>query len=171
MKQYRVALLRKEFQFIDRLFKNLSPESIDDIKVKKGDKALLVKKGFEDSYDWSGGGYNDYTRYFAVWSDDEGEHITELASAGYSGTGSGERHEWDADTIGDQLFVGGITPDYIVECVKNDTDDNGNGEVTRFWTIYKMKRFDLGTYHQEQIDKAAAALKAEMCLIPSPSSG
>lgn len=168
MKQYRVMLLRKEFPFIDRLFVDyegktkLCPEDINDIKVKKGDKALLAKKGSEDSYGWSGGGHHDYTNYFAVCSGKDGEHVLELESAGYSGTGSGEMHEWDADTIGEQLFVKGINPDYIVECVKNDTDNNGNGEVTRFWTIFKMKRFDLGNYHQEQIDKAAAALKAEI---------
>lgn len=168
MNQYRVALLRREFPFIDRLFvdnegnTDLWPEDINDIKVRKGDKSLLAKKGFEESYDWSGGGHRDYTKYFAVWSKADGEQVLELASAGYSGTGSGERHEWDAHTIGEQLFVKGITPDFIVECIKNDTDDNGNGKVTRFWTICKMKRFDLGNYLQEQIDKAAAALKAEI---------
>ena len=169
MKQYKVALLRKEFPFVDRLFvdykgkTDLRLEDINDIKVKKGDKALLTKKGSEDSYNWSGGGHRDYTKYFAVWSDKDGEqHVLELASAGYSGTGSGERHEWDADTIGEQLFAKGIIPDYIVECVKNDTDDNGNGEVTRFWTIYKMKRFDLATYHQQKLDEACVALKAEI---------
>ncbi|HLD27692.1 MAG TPA: hypothetical protein VJB39_02480 [Patescibacteria group bacterium] len=169
VKQYRVALLRKEFPFIDKMFvdsegrTNLLPEDINDIKVKRGDKALLAKKGSEDSYSWCNGGHYNYTKYFAVWSDED--RVLELASAGYSGTGSGERHEWDAGTIGEQLFVKGIAPDFVVECVKNDTDDNGNGEVTRFWTIYKMKRFDLGTHHQEQIDKAAAALKAEIASV------
>lgn len=168
MKQYRVTLIRKEFGFVDKLFVDYEgktevwPEDVDDIKIRRGDKALLAKKGSEDSYDWSGGGHYDYTKYFAVWSDDDGEHVEELASAGYSGSGSGDRNEWDADTIGEQLFVKNIVPDFIVECVKNDTDDNGNGEVTRFWTIFKMKRFDLGNYHQEQIDKAAVALKAEI---------
>ena len=168
MKQYKIALLRKEFSFIDRLFVDsdgrttFQPEKINGISVKKGDRALLAKKGNEDSYDWSGGGHYDYTIYFAVWSDSEGEHIFQLASAGRSGTGSGERHEWDADTIGEQLFVRGINPDFIVECVKNDTDDNGNGEVTNFWMIYKMRRFDLAAYHQQRLDEAAAALKAEI---------
>jgi len=164
MKQYKVALLRKEFPFLDRLFvdsegrTSLCPENVNDIKVKKGDKALLIKRGFEDSYDWSGGGHCDYTKYFAVC----GEAILELETAGYSGTGSGKMYEWDADTLGEQLFAKRITPDYIVECVRNDTDDNGNGEVTNFWIIYKTRRFDLANYHQQQIDRAAAALKAEI---------
>lgn len=168
MKQYRVALLREEFPFIDRLFvdhegkTDLWPEDIDSIKIKKGDKALLVKKGFEDSYSWSGGGHCDYTKYFAVWSDENGNNILELASAGRSATGSGDHNDWDADTIGEQLFIKGITPDYIVECVKNDTDNNGNGEVTRFWIIYKMRRFDLGVFHQDRITEAAVALNAEI---------
>lgn len=159
MRQYRVALLRKEFPFIDHLVGvDLKPEDVTGIGVKKGDKALLNSKGSEDSYSWSGGGHYNYTRYFAVLD----EKVLGLASAGYSGTGSGESREWDANTIGEQLFREGIVPEYIVECVQNDTDDNGNGEVTRFWTIYKMKRFDLSAYHQEQIDRAAVALKAEI---------
>lgn len=171
MKQYRIALLRKEFPFVDRLFVAyddrvlLPPEKVNDIKIQKGDKALLVKTGSEDSYSWGGGGHHDYTKYFAIWSENEEQKILELESSGYSGTGSGERHEWSADTIGEQLFVKGITPDYIIECVKNDTDDNGNGEVRYFWTIFKMKRFDLFAYHQGKIDEAAAALKAEIALV------
>jgi len=168
MKQYRVALLRKEFPFIDKLFVDYKgetevwPEEVDDIKIRKGDRELLSKKGNEDSYDWSGGGHYDYTKYFAVWKNDEGEHVEKFASAGHSSSGSGDRSDWDADTIGEQLFVKNIVPDFIVECVKNDTDDNGNGEVTRFWTIYKMKRFDLVTYHQQKLDEACVALKAEI---------
>ncbi len=177
MRQYRAKILRKEFPFINRLFVNyegqtkLWPEDIDDIKVRRGDKILLAKKGFEDSYSWSGGGHYDYTIYFAVWKDGEEWRVVELDSAGYSGTGSGERHEWDADTIGEQLFTKGINPDYIVKCIQNDTDDNGNGKVTRFWTIYKMKRFDLKNYHQEQIDKAAVALKAEIAAVCEGKKG
>lgn len=164
MKQYRIVLLREEFPFLDRLFVNydgrviLSPEQVDDIKIRKGDNALLSAKGCEDSYDWSGGGHDDYTTYFAV----QGEDVLQLESAGRSANGSGERHKWDADTIGEQLLIKKIVPDYIVMCVQNDTDDNGNGEVTRFWTIYKMRRFDLAAYHCQKIDEAGAALKAEI---------
>ena len=170
MEQYRVAILRKEFPFIDCLFVDaegkteVRPEEVNDVKIKRGDRTLLGKKGSEDRYDWSGGGHYDYTKYFAVWSDKDGEHVVVLKGTGCSGNGSGERHEWDEDTIGEQLFVGGIVPDYIVECVKNDHDDNGNGEVTRYWTIYKMRGFDLVAHHQERIDRAAAALKAEIAL-------
>lgn len=167
MKQYRVALLRKEFPFVDRLFVNydgrviLSPEQIDDIKIRKGDNTLLSAKGFVDSYDWSGGGHCDYTTYFAI----QGEDVFQLESAGRSGNGSGNRNEWDADTIGEQMLIKKIIPDYIVMCVQNDTDNNGNGTVTRFWTIYKMRQFDLAVYHCKKIDEAAIALKAEIASI------
>jgi len=166
MEKYRVALLRREFSFIDRLMDHLQPEEVTDIKVRRGDKALLRKKGCEESYSWSDGGHYDYTKYFAVWFDDDGkERILELKSAGSSATGSGENRKWDADSVSEQLLTNRIVPDYIVECVQNDTDNNGNGEVTRFWTIYKMRRFDLVGYHHQQIDKAAAALKAEITAV------
>jgi len=168
MKQYRVELLLREFPFLKRLFVDgdgaatIWPGHVNEIKIRKGDKILLSKKGSEDSYDWSGGGYFNYTKYFAVWKKGEEEHIVELESAGQSSTGSGERREWDADPIGEQFFVRNIVPDYIVECIQNDTDSNGNGVRTRFWTIFKMKRFDLAAHHREQTDRAAAVLKAEI---------
>lgn len=167
MEKYRMALLRREFPFIDRLMDDLQlqPEEVTDIKVKRGDKSLLKKKGDEESYSWSRGGHCDYTKYFVVLTDGGEERISELKSAGSSSTGSGESCQWEADTVGEQLLTKHIVPDYIVECVKNDTDNNGNGEVTLFWTIYKMKRFDLVGYHHQQIDKAAAALKAEIAAV------
>lgn len=179
MNAYKAALMRREFPFIDQLFvvrkslwsteekkvtTSLWPEEVNDIKVRKGDKALLAKKGSEDSYSWSGGGHHHYTKYFAVTistqNDDDGK-VVELASAGYSGNESGE-NRWDAPSIDEQLFGQNLAPDYIVECVQNDTDDNGNGELSRFWTIYKMKRFDLATHHKDKINEAAAALKSEI---------
>jgi hypothetical protein len=172
MRQYRIALLKKEFPFLDKLFVDYQgntehwPEQIDRIQVEKGDRALLGKTGREDSYDWSGGRTHDYTKYFAVTKiDEENYDVVELGCSGESGTGSGDHSEWEADPVGDQLFARNLAPDYIIECVKNDTDANGNGQVTRFWTIYKMKRFDLSQYHQDQIDKAAAILKAEIAAV------
>jgi len=168
MKQYKVALLRKEFPFIDRLFvdyegkTDLWPEAINEIKIRRGDNALLSKTGLDDFYYWRGGGHSDYTHFFAVWSQAEGEQILKLESACTTGNGSGGHYKRDANTIGEQLFVKGIVPKFIVECTQNDSDDNGNGHVTRFWTIYKMGRFDLSRYHQMQIDRAADALKAEI---------
>lgn len=165
MRQYRVALLRKEFPFLDQL-DNIRPEEVDDIKIKRGDRALLMKKGSEDSYSWSWGGHWDYTHYAAVWSDENGQQRIEwLEGAGHSSSASGENNDWDADSIGEQLFTKGICPDYIIECVQNDTDDNGNGCLTHFWTIFKMKRFDLAVYHQERIDEAATVLKTEIAAV------
>jgi len=53
----------------------------------------------------------------------------------------------------------------VREAMMAYTDDNGNSEVTRFWNIYKMKRFDLAIHHQNCIDQAAAALKAEIAAV------
>jgi hypothetical protein len=165
MEQYRLAILLKEFSFIEAVAKHLEldlEKDLNEIKIRRGDKMLLSKKGNEDLYDWSGGGHYDYTKYFAIWTDADGEYVIQLDNAGRSATGSGERHDWDADSIGEQLFVKKIVPDYIVECVKNDTDDNGNGEVRRSWTIHKMRKFDLAAHHQQKIDETATALKAEI---------
>jgi len=168
MKLYRLALIKKEFPFVDGVFSALHSDYsnysemdlgiIDSIKIQKGDKNLLMKTGNEDSYSWSNGGHHNYTKYFAIVS----EEIIKLESSGWSATGSGDNNEWKADTIGEQLFAKNIIPDFVVECIYNDTDDNGNGQATRFWTIFKMKRFDLGSYHQEKIDEAAAIIKAEI---------
>lgn len=163
MRQYRAKILEKEFPFLEKLcdkkFRMPSIEKVDGIEIKRGDRNLLSQKGREISYSWSGGPDTcDYTIYFAV----VGEEIFELKSEGSSSTGSGQNRSWDADTIGEQLLVIGVSPDYIVECEKNDTDANGNGEITRYWTIHKMSKFNLVAYHQEQIDKAAAVLKAEI---------
>ena len=166
MKQYRIALLKKEFPFLDHIFDDsnegvLKPEHVNEIKIRRGDNALLANKGYEDSYSWCDGGHYDYRKYFAI----VGENIIELMSAGKSGTGSGERNEWDADSIAEQLFLKNLAPEYIVECVKNDTDDNSNGEISHYWTIHKMSKFDLSAYHQKKIDEAAASLKAEIALV------
>lgn len=164
MQAYRLALLRKEFPFLDRLIVDrygqteVWPEEVDNILVKRGDANLLSQAGYEDSYSWSGGGHYHYTIYFAITEED----IVELYFAGKSATGSGEYKEWIVPTVGEQLLQRGIIPDWVVECRKIDTDDNGNGRVERHWVIYKMTRFDLAGYHKQQIDKAAAELKAEI---------
>lgn len=162
MRQYRLALLRREFPFLDGIAEMLNLDvanDVNDIKIKRGDKNLLMKKGSYDSYSWSWGGHHDYTTYFSISFVGE---IYEFKSGGHSATGSGERHEWEADPISDQIFAQNLFPVYVVECVQNDVDDNGNGEVTRFWTIFKMPGFDLARHLQEKIDEVAAVLKAEI---------
>lgn len=167
MKSYRLAILRREFSFIDMLFSSegyasLLPEEVDDIKIKRGDENLLARTPREDSYSWSGGGSYDYSKFFAVVKDGESWVVWELQSEGNSATGSGERHEYVAPTIGEQLFAMELQPDFVVEATQDDTDNNGNGRCVRNWTIYKMRRFDIGAYHQIQIDRAASALKVEI---------
>lgn len=179
MKAYQIRLLRKQFPFLDHLFVDqddkieLWLEDIDRVKVEKGDSALMAKVGQEDSYHWVGGGHYGYTIYFAVWGDKDHEEIIQLDTAGRRANEAGGYEEWDADIISGQLLTKapGIHPDYIVECVKNDHDDNGNGEVTRFWTVYIMSKFNLVEYHCQQIDLAAAQAKACMRLIYAPESG
>ena len=166
MNKYKLELMKKEFTFLQS-FDRFNLEEADEIKIKRVDENLLKQKGYEDSYSWSGGGHEDYTKYFAVTLvvSDEKKSIVELDSAGHSATGSGDHNEWDADTVGEQLFTMSIMPDYIVKCVRSDTDDNGNGEVTSFWTIFKMNKFNLVEHHKQQIDKAAAELKAEIAVV------
>lgn len=172
MKLYRTALLRKEFPFLDKLFpadafsSEILPQDVTAIRIQRGDRALMIKRGTESSYSWSDGGTHDFTFYFAIWTDKQGlQHVQKLQSAGYAGTGSGSSVEWDAANVGEQLFANNITPDYIVECVHNGTDANGNGSVTNFWTIFKMRDFDQSAYHQMQVDMAAAAIKAEIAAV------
>lgn len=163
METYRLALLRKEFAFLDQLFVNdknevtLWPEEVDKIDIQKGDVNLLSETGYEESYGWSDGGHYSYRIFFAIC----GEDITELKSSGYSGY-NGQGNNWEADNIGEQLFALRISPDYIIKCIKNDHDDNGNGPISRFWTIYKMPGFNLSGYYSDRIDEAARILKAEI---------
>lgn len=160
MKQYRLALLGKEFSFLFEVAKKLSIELrwAESIAVARGDKMLLAKKGMVDVFsDQRGNGHDDYTKYFAI----KGEDVTEL---GVEGSGNEHNDVWElnCDTNGEQLFALGINPDFIVECVKNDPDDF-HIKPSRFsWTIYKMSKFDLAGYYQQQIDRAAEQIKREI---------
>lgn len=163
MKVYRKVLLQREFGFLSQL---PGFDEVNEIKIKRGDASLLRKTGKEDVYSWSGGGHDDHTIFYAVTV----SGIQRLATEGHSSTGSGESRDWLAPTNGEQLFEMGLTPDFIVECVQQDTDNNGNGQRHLNWTIYKMTRFDLAAYHKLQIDQAAAELKAEIdaaCAAPA----
>jgi len=161
--KYRVALLRKEFPFLDRLYMEgclteIQPEEVTDIKIRKGDKSLLQEMGYEEG----GGNFDVNHKHYKMYHAICGTRIFHLSSAGYGiNPDSGKRNYWDTNTIGEQLFVKKIVPDYIVECVKNEGDKNGCG-ITRFWTIYKMKKFDLTEYHQDQIDLHATIIKDEI---------
>ncbi len=162
MKSYRVALIEREFPFLNKIFDRLRPQDVDDIKIRRGDSSLLAQKPQESSYSWSGGGYHDYTMYCAVWREGNEFKWTWVKNAVSSARGNGSNYEEDADPVGAQLFGLGLNPEYIVECVQNDTDANGNGRLSRSWTVYKMPGFDLAAYHAAQIDEAATTLKAEI---------
>ena len=163
MNKYKIEVLKKKFPFLNKVLVDdgggctLGVDDVDKISVKKDEK-LLERKGIEDSYSWAGGGHYDYTKYFAIYHDAEGEHIFELESESYSGTGSGESHEKHAPTIGEQLFAEGIKPDYIVECVRDDVDNDGNGSLTHSCVLYMMKEFDFDRYYKDKLEKAAEAL-------------
>jgi len=166
MNQYRFALLKKEFIFLDRIFNYFYFKDVNDIKIKRCDNNLLRMKGSEDSYSCDDGGYNHFTRYFAVRRLNAEEwEINKLDSEGKSDDSCGNWRKWNADTVGEQLYMGQLYPNFVVEVIQNDHDANGRGEVTRFMNIYKMNRFDLAAYHQQKIDEAVSVLKAEIAAI------
>ncbi len=138
-------------------------EKPDELKISRGDENLLSQTPSYDSYSWSDGGHCDYIAYYAVV---DGE-IFWLESEGSSRTGSGESHEKDAPTIGEQLAQLKIDPEYIVCINFQDTDDNGNGYTYKKVVIYKMNKFNLADYHCRQIDKAASQLKTEIAMVCS----
>lgn len=155
MRKYKLDLLRREFSFLEKL--DVNPEKVSKVLVKKGDKNLLDQTGRSVRY---GEGYvhqtYEYTKYFAV----SGTEVTELQwNWEYSGRNS---ESGSADTNGEQLFALRMVPDYIVESIREDRHGQGAGEDRYEWTIYKMKDFNLLTYHQKNIDQAASTLKAEI---------
>lgn len=167
MNQYRLALLLKEFPFLARLSEGGGSEVshvswVDILKIQRGDRALMRRVGAMDTYGWGGGGYQNYTLFFAVCYKGGEEEIVPLEYSIWERSSSGYEYESDTDPIGEQLFKLGINPSYIVQCVKEDHDANGNGRVDNRWTIYKMDDFDLVEHHKAEIDRAAAALKREI---------
>ena len=168
MNRYGVTLLLKEFPFLNELCskffsnENMTPIKIDEIRIDYGDDVLLGKKGNENTYKARSGTQNDFTKYIAVY-EHEGENIFDLLLyAGHEKTCYARDIKWEADTIGEQLMLKKIFPNYIVEWKKEDTDHEYNGQLKVFWTIYKMNDFDLVGYHSRQLDKAAEELKAEI---------
>ncbi len=122
----------------------------------------MDKAGWEDFYSWPYGGHDDYLIHFAIVMDGENFKIHPLK---YAVTGGNNGHRFpnqDALSIGEQLDELSIKPNFIVEVSRKDTNDNGEGDLEIYWTIYKMDRFDQITYLQSEVDKAAAELKAEI---------
>lgn len=133
----------------------------DSISVKKGDDNLLSETPWFDFYSWSGGGHYDNKAYFAITDG----NTVELDEAGTIKTGSGEHKEQSAPCIGEQLMQMKISPDYIVYSFFQDSDDNDNGKTSLTIVVYKMKNFDLPGFYCQEIDRAAAALKAEITAV------
>jgi hypothetical protein len=155
MRSYKMALLRREFRFLERL--DTKPGDVLHIQVKRGDKNLLEQHGQSVAYEWPYvHNFVEYTKYFAIC----GEDVVELLCNWEHNSRSLEQG-W-VDSIGDQIFALGINPDYIVESVREDEHGKGQGENRYEWTIYKMAKFDLSTYHQKKIDEAAVQIKAEI---------
>lgn len=133
-------------------------ENPDSLNIKRGDENLFSQTPSYNSYSWCDGGHDDYTSYCAVVE----EKVFWLKLEGSSRTGSGDNHEEDVPTIGEQLAQLKIDPDYIVCVDFQDTDDNDNGDTYKKVVIYKMNKFNLADYHCRQIDKVASWLKAEI---------
>ena len=164
MLTYKITLMVKEFPFLALIaeFLSIKLDDVDSISVRKADVSLLRQKPSEDIYSWSGGGHHDYTRMFALWLEGGEWRWQELTTSGQSATASGDHREWDCQIIGKQLLEMGLRPDIILSCAKQDTDDNGRGEVRHDWVIHKMSRFDLSGFHKTEVAKAVEELTAEI---------
>lgn len=106
------------------------------------------------SVSWYNSNDSEVDLYVAITVKEEGHEIIYLSC-------------WDSEdkqevgSIGDQLFVRKLNPDFIVHL-------NIKEEYYNKWikvVIYKMKNFDLAEYHCQQIDKAARELKAEISAV------
>ena len=173
MKQYKVALLVKEFSFLEVIAENC-PQSFDlwssevkKIRIEKGGALVMDSCGGTDEW---GGECNpniNFSVYFAVrekgCDPEEGTPIWGITPLDSRGQYDSPQYwsSWDAPSNGEQLFTEGLEPEFIV-LVGREGKVCGNGEISISITIYKMKDFDLVSYHQCQIDRAAAELKAEI---------
>ena len=172
---FKLKLLVREFPFL-RPFINKEIEDdgrgsspvkvINSIVVKRADDSLLNSKAWEDSWSWNGGpGHHHYLYATAVWSNGTIMNFKAVSKIGIAGEAEGE---YDAPTIGEQLFnVELPAPEFIVVRRKQDHDDWGHGAVVRDITIYKVGNFDLADYYARKIDEAAAELKAELARMPA----
>jgi hypothetical protein len=168
MKSYQFSLLCRQFSYISEVVARLNrdevgkPGYLDGIQVRPADAALMARTPTFDSWASAAGWHHNFDSFFAVVKDGEEFRLYKLDEEGESGTPQGY-DSYVAENIGDQLFALGVKPDFLVEVVQNDTDDYGNGSLSRYMVIYKVaSRYDLAGYHARQIDKAAAELKAEL---------
>jgi len=155
MNKYYAALIQKEFPFVWTInpFSTLcKPEDVNKFKVARADARLMRSKPVE-YVDYTS---NDFTQIFAVWVEGGDWRVERLRGSGYHQIP--QKLEWDCSTVGEQLFEGKINPEFIV--VATQACD-GRAD---YWEIivYKMGRFDLMAYHEDQIDKAVDELKRQL---------
>lgn len=168
MKSYRYELIRKTFGFVDKVVERLNHEEVGDcrwldaIKIRPADDALMARTPTFDSYTWCGGGHHNYDSFFAVTEDGGEYQLYKLEEEGEAGTGDAGITKYIAGNIGEQLFGWDVWPSFLVEVVQNDKDDDGQGDSSRFMTIYKMAKHDLSAYHRRQIEKGVAELLSEL---------
>jgi hypothetical protein len=163
MNKYKAKLLRKEFPFIERVSELVKVCDWQSIRIQKADYSLLSRSGFYESYDGCKASYRNEVQYFVVTKDiviglDQPKTVT-MGLRSFS-TG--------ANPIDEQLFTRKLNPpEFIVEVKINLSEDDDGEKTEAFLIIHKMKRLDLDLHHQEQIDKAATELKAEIAVICS----
>jgi len=156
MNCFKKVLLLKEFPWLTQ--ENMSLiEGADEVQIKKVDNNLLSLVPWIDSYDWCGGGHEDFCHTYAV----QDNKVSKLKSSATWSTGSGSRGETIAPSIGEQLYNQRLHPDYIVVCEFQDTDDNGNGQEHLSVVIYKNKDDAQTRYEYRQLRRAYEALRAE----------
>ena len=163
MNQFKKELLMREFPFLsdgegnwDNFVGWWEP---DEVRIKRVDNDVLNLTPSYTSYSWRGGDKHDYDKFFVIIDGAP----TGLNSAGLHETGSGERYETTADTVGGQIRSLGINNyEYLVRVEFSDTDANGNGQEYKVLTIYKTKGGEQTAFEKAQLIKAYKALMEEI---------
>lgn len=155
MDRYRLAALKKTFSFLDELDKEGSSDDASEIRLARGDRNLMGRKGGRKGNEKNG----QYVTYHVVYETELNSRTTlkaeKLSTGNYS---PGKKDELSNATIGEELFSKGWAPEYIVECTRSSID--GREEIS--WTIFDMTEFDLVAYHRHEMAQATARLKVEM---------
>ena len=154
MDRYRLAALKKAFSFLSELEKEGSPDNASEIRLARGDRNLMDRKGGRKGNEKNG----QYTTFHVVYETELNNQITLKTERLSTGNHSAGKNELSNATIGEELFSKGWAPEYIVERIRSSVD--GKEEIS--WTIFDMTEFDLVAYHRHEMAHATATLKAEM---------
>ena len=160
MNRFKAELLRKEFPFLSFFNGEQRPRlgEFDTVKIARVDSNLLASTPWEDSYSWCGVGHTDYDKAAIV----AGNKVIPLEAHITWATGSGERGEVSAPTIGEQIRALAVQPDYIIVWTRDGLDDNENGRLERHLTIYKVKGRVLQDHLKAQLRRAYKEIIAEI---------